>query len=151
MQFVYEPALKQYMLEKNKKNIIVEPVEINNSDFDVTELHVYFINDKQAESFKIKKKYKGYQTDLGEVETVSENQKKRVCIVIGKHIYRYRRKLLSRHRKKQFFYALSKVNTQTRSEISILFIMNKYLLDLLFICIKKIVETVKMDIKGFCR
>ena len=67
MQFVYEPALKKYMLEKNKKNIIVEPVEINNSDFDVTELHVYFINDKQAESFKIKKKYKGYQTDLGEV------------------------------------------------------------------------------------
>lgn len=67
MQFVYEPALEQYMLEKKKRNIIVEPVEVNNSDFDVTELHVYLANDKQAEFFKTKKKYKGYQTDLGEV------------------------------------------------------------------------------------
>lgn len=55
------------MLEKKKRNIIVEPVEVNNSDFDVTELHVYLANDKQAEFFKTKKKYKGYQTDLGEV------------------------------------------------------------------------------------
>ena len=67
MQFVYEPALEKYMLEKKKTNIIVEPVEVNNSDCDVTELHVYLANDKQAEFFKTKKKYKGHQTDLGEV------------------------------------------------------------------------------------
>jgi len=45
----------------------VEPVEVNNSDFDVTELHVYLANDKQADFFKEKKRYKGYQTSVGEV------------------------------------------------------------------------------------
>ena len=58
MQFVYEPALEKYMLEKKKTNIIVEPVEVNNSDFDVTELHVYLANDKQAEFFKTKRNTK---------------------------------------------------------------------------------------------
>ena len=52
-------AYCEAMLEKKKTNIIVEPVEVNNSDFDVTELHVYLANDKQAEFFKTKKKYKG--------------------------------------------------------------------------------------------
>lgn len=83
MQFVYESALKQYMLEKKKRNIVVEPIEVKNSDFDVTELHVYLVNDKQAKFFKTKKKYKGYQTDLGEVLLPNYRLKYEEIVVFG--------------------------------------------------------------------
>lgn len=67
MKFVYEPALQMYMKEKNKKNIIVEVVTSDSSDFEVTELHVHFVNEKQTAYFKEKKRFSSFVTEMGEV------------------------------------------------------------------------------------
>lgn len=67
MYFTYEEELKEYMKQKNKKNIIVEVVTINNSEIEITELHVHFINEKQTEFYKTKKNYRSIETEMGEV------------------------------------------------------------------------------------
>ena len=67
MKFVYEPELIEYMNEKGHKNIIVELVQINNSEIEITELHVHFVDERQTEIFKTKKQYSGVTTDMGEV------------------------------------------------------------------------------------
>lgn len=67
MQFVYEPALAKYMRQKGKKAIIVEIISSTSSDFEVTELHVHFVNDRQAAFFINTKHFRSIQTDMGEV------------------------------------------------------------------------------------
>lgn len=67
MEFVYTPELKAYMKEKNKKHIIVEVDSSDSSDFEVTELHVHFVSERQAELFKKRKKFQGISTEMGEV------------------------------------------------------------------------------------
>lgn len=67
MKFVYEPELLAYMQEKNKKNIIVEVAKSDSSDFEVTELHVHFVNEKQTEAFKKRSRFRAVQTEVGEV------------------------------------------------------------------------------------
>lgn len=67
MKFVYEPELQEYMRKKGKKIIAVEVVTSNCSDFEVTELHVRFLDDKQAQYFKEKKHFRGHVTEYGEV------------------------------------------------------------------------------------
>lgn len=67
MEFVYEEALEAYMKKKGKRVIAVEVVTSNNSDFEVTELHVRFLNEKMARVFKEKKHFKSHETDVGEV------------------------------------------------------------------------------------
>jgi hypothetical protein len=67
MEFHYTPELRTYMQEKGKKHIIVEVVQSDSSDFEVTELHVHFVNEKQAEYFRSKKHFTAKTTELGEV------------------------------------------------------------------------------------
>lgn len=67
MEFRYEPALQKYMREKGHRTILVEMVEINNSDLDVSELHVRFPNARIREQFVTKKNYRVFETELGEV------------------------------------------------------------------------------------
>ena len=67
MQIVLKEKLKSYMLLKNKKDIIVEVITSDSSDFEVTELHTHFVNEKQKEFFKIKKKFYSKETELGEL------------------------------------------------------------------------------------
>lgn len=66
MEFIYEPALQEYMVKKGRKSIVVEVVSSNNSDFEVTELYTHIISDKQAQEFK-KKKFRTFETSCGEV------------------------------------------------------------------------------------
>ena len=67
MKFVYEPELIEYMNEKGHKNIIVELVQINNSEIEIAELHVHFVDERQTELFKTKKQYSGVTTEMAEV------------------------------------------------------------------------------------
>ena len=67
MKFIYEDELKEYMREKRKKNIIVEVVTINNTEIEISELHVHFVDDRQTEIFKKKHRYRGVETEMGEV------------------------------------------------------------------------------------
>ena len=67
MNFIYEPALLEYMQKKGKNTIVVEEITSNNSDFEVTELHVHLIDEKRAEHFKSQKRYLGVKTEKGEV------------------------------------------------------------------------------------
>ncbi len=67
MKFVYEPELVEYMQEKGHKNIVVEVVTINNSEIEISELHVHFVDERQTEIFKTKKRYRSVQTEMGEV------------------------------------------------------------------------------------
>lgn len=67
MNFVYEPALREYMQKKGKRIIIVEVATSNCSDFEVTELNVHFVNEKQADYFKDKKKFRSVENGVGEV------------------------------------------------------------------------------------
>lgn len=67
MKFIYEDELKAYMKEKGKKNIIVEVVTINNSEIEISELHIHFVDDRQTDIFKKKHRYRGVETEMGEV------------------------------------------------------------------------------------
>lgn len=67
MKFVYEQALQDYMQKKGKNAIIVEVVSSNCSDFEVTELNVHFVTEKQAAYFKNRKHFRSYAAPLGEV------------------------------------------------------------------------------------
>lgn len=67
MKFVYEPALQEYMIKKGKKTIVVEEITSNNSDFEITELHVHLIDEKRTEYFKTQKGYYSVQTETGTV------------------------------------------------------------------------------------
>lgn len=67
MKFVYEPELIEYMKEKGHKNIVAELVQINNSEIEIAELHVHFVDAKQSEIFKTKKQYYSVSTEIGEV------------------------------------------------------------------------------------
>lgn len=67
MNFIYEPALVEYMEKKNKKAIIVEVIASNSSDFEVTELHVHFVAEKQIDFFKTKKHFRSLTAPVGEV------------------------------------------------------------------------------------
>lgn len=67
MNFVYEQALQDYMQNKEKRAIIVEVVTSSCSDFEVTELNVHFITEKQAAYFKSKKRFRSYAAPIGEV------------------------------------------------------------------------------------
>ncbi len=67
MEFKYEQNLLEYMQANNKRTIVVEMVEINNSDFEISELHVRFADQRLREYFLTKKQYRLYTTDHGEV------------------------------------------------------------------------------------
>ena len=67
MKFIYEDELKQYMQEKGHKNIVVEVVMINNSEIEISELHVHFVDARQTEFFKTKQRYYSVNTEMGEV------------------------------------------------------------------------------------
>lgn len=67
MEFIYTTALTAYMEKKEKNIIVVEEVSINNSDIEITELHVHLIDNKNADIFKQKKRYYAVPTDYGEV------------------------------------------------------------------------------------
>ncbi len=66
MTFVYEAPLLEYMKQKGMTSIAIEVIS-SNSDFEVTELHVHLIKDKQAQYFKQKKGFRGIATEHGEV------------------------------------------------------------------------------------
>lgn len=67
MVFKYTDELIEYMKQKEKKNIIVEVAKSDSSDFDVTELHTHFVDDKQSELFVKRQGFHTYETELGKV------------------------------------------------------------------------------------
>lgn len=67
MEFQYDSQLQEYIRKHNKKTIVVEMVELNNSDLDVAELHVHFADARMREQFVTKKRYRVIETELGEV------------------------------------------------------------------------------------
>ena len=67
MKFIYEEELKAYMRQKNYRNIVIEVVIINNSEIEISELHVHFVDERQTDYFKTKKQYYSVNTDMGEV------------------------------------------------------------------------------------
>lgn len=67
MKFVYESALQEYMQRRQKNIIAVEVITSNNSDFEVTELHVHLVDEKRAAFFIEKKHFREHETELGSV------------------------------------------------------------------------------------
>ena len=67
MNFVYEENLQNYIKKHNKKTLVVEMVEVNNSDFEITELSVRFIDERMRKIFVDKRRYRVFPTEFGEV------------------------------------------------------------------------------------
>ncbi len=67
MNFTYEPALEKYMRQKQKRTIIIEVISSDHSDFQVTELHVHLISEKQADFFIRQKQFRPQPTHMGRV------------------------------------------------------------------------------------
>ena len=67
MEFRYEPELLDYMQKKKKNTILVELVQVNNSDFEITELNVRFVDARLREQFLTQKGYRLFTTGHGEV------------------------------------------------------------------------------------
>ncbi len=67
MTIRYTPELLAYMEKKNNRTILVELVEINHSDVEIAELHVYLPHRNQREKFIREKNYRVITTEHGEV------------------------------------------------------------------------------------
>ena len=67
MNIHYTPELLEYMRKKNNHTILVELVEINNTDLEVTDLHVYLPHSRQKEKFLQEKRYRTITTEVGDV------------------------------------------------------------------------------------
>ena len=65
MTFAYEPELLEYMREKGMTTIAVEVMSSDHSDFEVTELYVHLIRDRQVEYFIQNKGFHPKQTEHG--------------------------------------------------------------------------------------
>ncbi len=66
MEFIVTPELAAYMEKQGKRNIVVEVASSDHSDFEVTELFLRLVNDRQAKELKEKKRYVGRPTNVGE-------------------------------------------------------------------------------------
>jgi len=67
MTIRYTPELLEYMDKKNNHTILVELVEINNTDVEVVDLHIYLPHPNQKEKFLKEKRYRTVTTEAGEV------------------------------------------------------------------------------------
>ena len=67
MKFEFEPKLIEYIKKHNHKTIVIETVEINNSDFEISELHVHFVNERMRSQFVDKKRYRSHITEHCEI------------------------------------------------------------------------------------
>lgn len=67
MNFVYEEKLKDYIKKHNKKTLVVELITVNNSDFEITELSVHFVDERMRKIFTEKRRYRAFSTESGEV------------------------------------------------------------------------------------
>ena len=67
MVFECTPELRTYIEKSGKNCILVEMVEVNNSDLEISELHVRFADRRTREIFVEKKRYRTVETDFGEV------------------------------------------------------------------------------------
>ena len=63
----YTPELIEYMDKKKNHTILVELVEINNTDVEVVDLHIYLPHPNQKEKFLKEKRYRTVTTEVGEV------------------------------------------------------------------------------------
>jgi len=64
MTFVFDDKIRSYIQETGKKNIAVEVATSDGSDFEVSELHIHFISDKDADFFLQKKRFRAIDTDV---------------------------------------------------------------------------------------
>ena len=67
MEFTYSPELLAYMKQKNNSTILVELVEVNNSDLEIMELAVRLPDKRTRDIFVNKKQYRVVPTGEGEV------------------------------------------------------------------------------------
>ena len=67
MTIRYTPELIEYMNKKNNHTVLVELVEINNTDVEVVDLHDYLPHRNQKEKFLKEKKYRVITTEVGDV------------------------------------------------------------------------------------
>ena len=67
MTFSYTPELLAHMEKKNSRTVLVELVEIQNTDLEVVDLHVYLPHPRQRDKFLTEKKYRRVETEHGEV------------------------------------------------------------------------------------
>jgi len=58
MAYIYQQSLIDYMKKHNKNTIAVEMVEINNSDFEISEFHVRFVDRHMRDQFVEKRGYR---------------------------------------------------------------------------------------------
>ena len=67
MTIRYTPELIEHMDKKKNHTILVELVEINNTDVEVVDLHIYLPHKNQREKFLKEKRYRLINTEVGEV------------------------------------------------------------------------------------
>ncbi len=67
MKFIYTPALLTYMKEKNRRHLSLEVASSAHSDFEVTELYLRLISDKDAIFLETRKHYHCVTTEVGKV------------------------------------------------------------------------------------
>ncbi len=67
MKIRYTPELLAHMKHRNNHTILVELVEINHSDVEVADLHVYLPHPRQRRRFVEDKRYRVVTTEAGEV------------------------------------------------------------------------------------
>ena len=63
MTFEFTPRLRQHIIAAGRHGIIVEIAQSDSSDFEVTELHIHFVTEKQAAGFVQRRGFHPVRTD----------------------------------------------------------------------------------------
>ena len=63
MEIKFDPKLLEYMKKRGQRTIAIEFVEVNNTDLEITELHVHIVNSRFREMLLTKKRYRSIETE----------------------------------------------------------------------------------------
>ena len=63
MKLEFTPRLREHIRAAGRHGIIVEIAQSDSSDFEVTELHIHFVTEKQAAGFVARKGFHPMSTD----------------------------------------------------------------------------------------
>ena len=67
MNFAFDEKLKEYIKKHNKKTLLVELIQVNNSDFEISELSLRFVDERLKKLFVEKQRYRVVPTEIREI------------------------------------------------------------------------------------
>lgn len=97
MKFVCTEELREYMKQKKLTTMVIEVIDITNSDLDLTSIRIYPVNDKRADFLVSEKSFREKKAETGE------------RVLVPKYVLEYEDVVTFEHQKKWIFHSFSAI------------------------------------------